>query len=414
MEIEKRSLIEGISRRQFIQMSTMLGTAGLLSHSLSSLAAGIVNLPFANGKRSMASFPQKGNLILLRTRPPLLETPFEVFDKGIFTPNNLFFVRWHLADIPTSVDVESFRLKVHGHVKKPIELTLKQLVHDFQPVQMAAVNQCSGNSRGFFQPRVSGAEWGNGAMGNALWTGVRLKDVLKKSGINPGAVQVRFNGLDKGVVPGTPDYMKSLDVDHALDDEVIIAYAMNGKPLPLLNGFPLRLIVPGWYSTYWVKMLSDIEVLNKPDENYWMTSAYLMPATPGASVAPGQKDYKKIPINKMVPRSFITNFKDGDMIHAERDMAVRGIAFGGDAGVKQVLFSADRGKTWKPATLGKDYGKYSFRQWETHFRAGPRGADQVLMVKTINSHGLEQPGRPTWNPTGYMLNVIEKTILHSV
>ena len=173
------------------------------------------------------------------------------------------------------------------------------------------MNQCSGNSRGFFQPRVAGGEWGNGAMGNARWTGVRLKDVLDRAGVKAGAVQVRFNGMDEPVVADGPDFMKSLAVDHARDGEVMIAYAMNGQQLPLLNGFPLRLVVPGWYATYWVKMLNDIEVLDSPDTNFWMKTAYTIPDTPRADMKPGQTDVKMVPINRMNPRSFITNHQGG-------------------------------------------------------------------------------------------------------
>jgi DMSO/TMAO reductase YedYZ molybdopterin-dependent catalytic subunit len=155
-------------------------------------------------------------------------------------------------------------------------------------VELAAVNQCSGNSRGLFLPRVAGAQWAHGAMGNAKWTGVRLRDVLDLAGVKAGAVDVRFNGLDEPVVPDAPDFMKSLHIDYARDGEVMIAYAMNGEQLPLLNGFPLRLVFPGWYSTYWVKMLSDIEVLDEADDNYWTTTAYTIPDTPYANITPGQ------------------------------------------------------------------------------------------------------------------------------
>jgi DMSO/TMAO reductase YedYZ molybdopterin-dependent catalytic subunit len=221
----------------------------------------MITLPLPGGpdKRTITTaFPQKGPLILQRSRPPLLETPFEVFDESVFTPNDRFFVRWHWAVIPTEVNVETFRLAVRGHVAKEEMLTLDDILA-LPRVELVAVNQCSGNSRGYFQPRVPGGQWSHGAMGNARWTGVRLKDVLDRAGVKRGALQVRFNGLDEPVVPDAPDFMKSLAIDHARDGEVMLAYAMNGEQLPLLNGFPLRLIVPGWYSTYWVKMLNDIE-----------------------------------------------------------------------------------------------------------------------------------------------------------
>jgi DMSO/TMAO reductase YedYZ molybdopterin-dependent catalytic subunit len=345
-------------------------------------------------------------MILQRTRPPLLETPWEVFDKGVFTPNNQFYVRWHWAGIPTSVDVTTFRLAVHGHVERTLSLTLDDLLHGLPRVELAAVNECSGNSRGFFVPRVPGAQWANGAMGNALWTGVRLKDVLDRAGVQAGAVQVRFSGLDEAVVPDAPRLMKSLDIDHARDGEVMIAYAMNGEQLPLLNGFPLRLMVPGWYSTYWVKMLNNIEVLDRPDTNYWMKTAYTIPDTPHASIRPGETGVKTVPINRLVPRSFITNISPGETVPRGAPTLVRGIAFGGDSAVAKVDLSIDGGSTWTSTRLGKDEGKYGFRQWQTQLTL-PSASRYTLKVRCTNSKGEVQPDQPNWNPSGFMRNVIE-------
>jgi DMSO/TMAO reductase YedYZ molybdopterin-dependent catalytic subunit len=215
------------SRRQFFARAGRLGSTGLLGAAAwEAMAATFVEFPFANGRRELVTnFPQKGAMLLQRTRPPLLETPFEVFDQGVFTPNDRFYVRWHLADVPTVIDPVTFRLAIHGHVKQPLSLTLDELVREFKSSEIAAVNQCSGNSRGFFDPRVAGGQWANGAMGNARWRGVRLKDLLDRSDIKPGAAQVRFKGLDKGVIEQTPQFMKSLGIDHARDGEVLIAYA---------------------------------------------------------------------------------------------------------------------------------------------------------------------------------------------
>ena len=365
-----------------------------------------VELPFAPAERALTKgFPQKGPMILQRTRPPLLETPFEVFDRGVFTPNDSFYVRWHWAVIPTDIDVGTFRLSVRGHVDKELSLTLKEIVDGLPRVELAAVNQCSGNSRGFTEPRVPGAQWANGAMGNAKWMGVRLKDVLDRAGVKAGATAVRFAGLDDPVVPEAPKFMKSLALDHASDGEVMIAYAMNGEQLPLLNGFPLRLVVPGWYSTYWVKMLARIEVLAAPDENFWTRNAYLIPDTPGADMKPGQTGLTMVPINRMVPRSFVTNLKDGASLKAGTKTLVRGIAFGGDSGVKSVELSVDGGKSWLPTVLGRDEGKYSFRQWQAEVT--PSAGDIALMVRCTNDGGLVQPMANNWNPSGFMHNGIE-------
>jgi len=396
------------SRRRFLAQVGGIGLTSLLGASAwEARAAELVELPFANGRRELVTnFPQKGAVLLQRTRPPLLETPFEVFDQGVFTPNDRFYVRWHLANIPSAVDPATFRLNIHGHVERSLSLTLGELVREFTPSEIAAVNQCSGNSRGFFGPRVPGGQWANGAMGNARWKGVRLKDVLDRAGVKAGALQVRFNGLDAGVIPQTPDFMKSLAIDHARDGEVMIAYAMNGEPLPLLNGFPLRLVVPGWYATYWVKMLEDVEVLDKPDDNFWTTKAYLIPDTPFANMTPRQKGVKMVPINRMVPRSFFTNVKNGAVLKVGQTTTVRGIAFGGDIGLAKALFSTDAGGHWEEAQLGPDLGKYSFRRWEVSLRPSSPGPHK-LMIKAINTAGIVQPDHANWNGGGFMRNVIE-------
>jgi len=394
------------SRRSFLRGA---GSATFALASGHALADATVRLPLPGGpdeRRMTRAFPQKGTLILQRTRPPLLETPFEAFDRSIFTPNDQFFVRWHWAVIPTEVNVDTFRLVVHGNVNQSLSLSLNDILA-FPQVEIAAVNQCSGNSRGYFQPRVPGGQWSNGAMGNARWTGVRLKDVLDRAGVKTGTVQVRFNGMDEAVVSDGPDFMKSLAIDHARDDEVMLAYAMNGEPLPLLNGFPLRLVVPGWYSTYWVKMLNDIEVLDQPDTNFWTKTAYTIPDTPHANIKPGDTGVRMVPINRMVPRSFITNIRPGDTLRAGVSTLARGVAFGGDSGVSQVDFSVDSSKNWRRAELGKDEGKYSFRKWQIRFDAPDRG-DRTLMVRCTNAAGETQPYTPNWNPSGFMRNVIER------
>jgi DMSO/TMAO reductase YedYZ molybdopterin-dependent catalytic subunit len=401
-----------LSRRSLLRQ---IAFAGLSLAAEPAFAEELIGLPLASDPRERPlthDFPQKAAMILQRTRPPLLETPMEVFDRGVFTPNEQFYVRWHWAVIPNSIDVNGFRLSVRGHIDHALSLSVEDILH-LPRIELAAVNQCSGNSRGLFWPRVPGAQWAHGAMGNAKWTGVRLKDVLDRAGVKAGAAQVRFKGLDEPVVADAPHFRKSLAIDHARNGEVMIAFAMNGEQLPLLNGFPLRLIVPGWYSTYWVKMLSDIEVLDKPDNNYWMAVAYTIPDTPHANIAPGQSGVKMIPINRMVPRSFFTNLAAGASIPASTRLPVRGIAFGGDTGVAKVELSADGGKSWQATTLSTDYGKYSFRQWETSVSLPEKG-NHALLVRCTNLAGDVQLDKPNWNSSGFMRNVIETVQVNAI
>ncbi|MEL0210389.1 MAG: molybdopterin-dependent oxidoreductase [Novosphingobium sp.] len=371
-------------------------------------AAGLaksVEMPFANGVRPLVKFPQKRELILLTTRPPQLETPFEVFNQGLITPNDAFFVRYHLSGLPDAVDPATFRLKIGGHVGKPLELSLASLKRDFPAQEIVAVNQCSGNSRGFVEPRVGGGQLGNGAMGNARWRGVSLKALLDRAGVREGARQVTFNGLDNPPLDGIPDFVKALDIDHARDGEVMIAYQMNGEDLPYLNGYPLRLIVPGYYGTYWVKHLEEINVVDAQFDGYWMKTAYRIPDNDCNCLVPGQKPDKTRPIGRFNVRSFVTSHADGARVVAGRTVELRGIAFAGGSNIARVLVSADGGQTWQEARLGEELGRYSFREWRLGIDL--QKGRHSIMYRAMTADGEMQPLEQRWQPAGYMRNVVE-------
>lgn len=394
-----------LSRRRFLGAASLTALGG----ATGVLGADSVTLPFENGERPLVEYPQKRPLLRLTTRPPQLETPFRVFNDGALTPNDAFFVRYHLAvnSPPQGVDIETFKVQIKGKVNTPASFTVAELKQSFEEVEVVAVNQCSGNGRGFFQPRVGGGQMGNGAMGNARWRGVRLADVLKKCGVAAGARQVVLNGLDAPVLPEkTPDFIKTLESDHALDGEVLLAYAMNGEALPLLNGYPLRLVVPGYYGTYWMKHLHEITVVDESFTGFWMNTAYRIPNTDGACVAPGTMPKSTVAINRLNVRSFITSLADGDKMKLNQPVTVRGIAFDGGSGIREVLFSADGGRNWRVAELGKDLGNYSFREWTIAFTPKTAGVHE-LKVKATNRTGQSQPLEPLWNPSGYMRNVVE-------
>ena len=397
----------GISRRGLLRAGLALGVTGLVgSRPLLAEEIPHVDLPFERGRRPLVAFPQKRPLMVMTTRPPQLETPFPVFNENIFTPNDAFFVRWHLANIPSSVDLNTFRLNVHGRVNQPLSLSLENLKRNFEQVEIVAVCQCGGNSRGFFEPRVPGGQWGNGAMGNARWTGVRLKDLLQKAEMHGDATQVRFDGLDQPVADATPDFQKSLDLDDAIQKDVLVAHSMNGEPLPVLNGFPLRLVVPGWYATYWIKMLNDVEVLNDIDRNFWMEKAYRLPDNPCGCIQPGEQIARSTPIGKMTVRSFITNVEEGSTLPSGITTTIQGIAFDQGHGIDRVLFSVDGGKQWQRAQLGQDFGDFSFRSWEAQFTPG-RGRTYALQSLAINRIGDSQRFSARWNPSGYLRNAVE-------
>ena len=396
-----------VTRRKFLQTTGLAGAGAIVAGPVSnSPGAETVTMPFANGERPLVTFPQKRPLILLTTRPPQLETPFAVFNDGLLTPNDAFFVRYHLSQVPTAIDPDKFTVVIKGAVASPLTLSLAELKSKFDPVEVVAVNQCSGNGRGFSNPRVAGGQMGNGAMGNARWRGVRLKDVLNRAGVASSAKQVTFNGLDSPVVENTPDFVKALNIDQALDDDTMLAYEMNGEQLPMLNGFPLRLVVPGHYGTYWVKHLNEITIVTEPFKGYWMDPAYRVPDNAGACVEPGTTPGQTRPIARLNVRSFITSLAEGAKLTVGRIINLRGIAFDGGYGITQVVLSEHGGRNWREAQLGKELGKYSFREWTVPFRPERAGVYE-LKVKATNRIGQSQPLEPLWDPAGYMRNVVE-------
>jgi len=356
--------------------------------------------------------PQKVPLLLLTDRPVQMETPRPYFT-GAFTPNDAFYVRWHLEGIPNRIELNEWRLKVEGNVNKPLALSLADLMEKFKPVSVAAVNQCSGNSRSRLQPRVPGGQWGNGAMGNALWTGAPLREILDMAGLKSGSLQIQMQGLETGQGPegfGSNRFLKSLDLSNPVVDECVVAYLMNGEPLPMLNGFPVRLVVPGYFATYWMKCLSWIRVLDAPDENFWMKTAYRVPDTPRGNTTPDDikaGKVKTVPISRMPVRSFLVTPDGSTKIPAGMTVTLRGIAFSGFGRVSRVEISDDGGKTWDAAKLGEDHGPYSFRTWQAAWKPASPGRYSVA-VRATDEKNNTQPDEPVWNPGGYLWNRIER------
>lgn len=347
----------------------------------------------------------KDSMLLLSDRPPNLETPLKYFLED-YTPNNVFFVRWHLSGLPDAVDPDTFRLRIGGNVSKEVALSLNDLKTKFTPYTITALCQCSGNSRSFFDPRVPGGQWKNGAMGNAKWTGVKLKDILEYAGEKPGSKEVSFNGLDVPPMATVPDFQKSLSYEHAIDGEVMVAYEMNGEALPLLNGYPLKLVVPGWFATYWVGMLSDITVHTEPFDGFWMKKAYLVPkGVPNGNESPDSIATSVEPISVMDVRSLFVSPEPNQTVPLNEETDVQGVAFDGGFGITKVELSTDSGKTWQSAKLGPDLGKYSWRRWHYKFSPPDKG-DYKLYVKATNAKGETQPMHQ-WNHSGYMRNEIE-------
>jgi DMSO/TMAO reductase YedYZ molybdopterin-dependent catalytic subunit len=387
-------------------LSGLAAAAAAVSGPPAARAAGL-DPALPGGTRDEAvldRLPGKAPLIKLSYRPPNYETPFD----GLATPitaNDRFFVRYHLAGIPSQAKLNDWTLTLGGPAaERSTAFSLAQLKR-LPRVGLNAVCQCAGNRRGFSTPHVAGVQWGSGAMGAAIWHGARLKDVLDAARVKDTAVEIAFNGMDGPVLPFTPAFHKSLPIAKAMSGDCLIAYEMNGQDLPLLNGFPARLIVPGWAGTYWMKHISDIRILDKPFDGFWMQKAYRVPKgmfPPDAPFA-SQEDATTAPITELVVNTLITSAADGTHLPAS-GFAVSGLAWDRGHGIAKVEVSVDGGASWRPAALGADHGPYAFRQFKltvANMRKGPA----VLLARATNNAGETQPDKLKFNPAGYQNNV---------
>ena len=307
------------------------------------------------------------------------------------------------------MDLSTWRLNVTGHLDKPLELSFDDLQSKFPARQhrggesmlrewsrllLAAVIRRAMGEWGYGQCRMDRRAASRHSFGRGCEAGRR-----------GGQLQ---DGLDQPAMPTVPDFVKSLTTSRIMDDpDVLVAYQMNGQPLPMLNGYPARLIVPGWYATYWVKHLSEITVLDREFEGFWMRKAYLIPDTPCGCVEPGTAPVHTVPINRLDVRSLIVAPSGDERLTAGKAIALKGIAFDSGYGIQEVLVSTDNGASWRPAQLGKDLGNYSFREWSFQWVPARRG-HYSLMVCATNRIGESQPSEALWNPAGYLRNVVER------
>jgi sulfite dehydrogenase len=391
------------SRRQFLAGVAAAG-AGLMLPPLGRVAADESNLRFPPKK--LVRFPEKTDLLLLSDRPPQLETPLHYFRQDL-TPNEAFFVRWHESALPTLIDPAAFRLTIGGNVERPLSVSLDELKRDFEPVSITALGICSGNSRSLFRPPVPGSQWVNGGMGNARWTGVRLTDLFDRAGLKAGSVEIMLQGLDRSPMPALADFKKALPIEHATDGTLIVAYAMNGTPMPFLNGFPLRLIVPGYYATYWVKCLTDIQVTTEPLHNIWQDVAYRAPDNPDYTESEDHLAAKTNPIGKISIHSVFVRPEPLETVRFGAAYPLEGLAYDAGYGITRVEVSADRGQSWQEAKLDPEIDRYSWRRWRLTWTPAARGPYE-LRVRAVNQ-AAEHQILSQWNHGGYGRKVIDNT-----
>ena len=401
-----------MQRRDFFKKA--ITVAGTVAVGGTAIEADETVHPVDNQKVSEIAFPEKRPLITYSDRPPLLETPREVFTSAL-TPNDLFFVRWHMPIIPNYINPNTFSISINGLVKEDLKISLNELKSKFEQVELTAVLQCGGNSRTAFKPTASGIQWGIGAMGCAKWKGVRLKDVLNYAGLKDEASWIGFNGEDKAVYNETANFVRELKLEH-LSDNIILAYEMNGEDLPYLNGYPLRLVIPGVYSDSWIKMISNITVTDKKQQLHFMEKAYRIPDNECECETPEKLVKKTKPIEEMNINSIIGYPTSGTKVKKDSILVVRGVAFDGGHGIQKVQISTDAGQTWNDATLddGKE-GKYAYRAFTYSFT--PTQSQQLsIMAKATNVKGETQPfaNEILWNHGGYKYNGIDEVTVEVV
>ncbi len=374
-----------------------------LKNLLYGLGAGLA----VNGCRSPvqageedAAARDSGPLKMHVSRPFDAETPVREFT-SFLTPNHRFFVRSHFGPpVPDLVSEAVWTLRVGGLVERPREFALKEL-RQMEAVTVTAVVQCSGNGRAFHRPKVPGVQWERGAVGNARWTGVRLRDVLSQAGVKQTARHVQLQGADRPVVASVPLFVRSIPLEKALHPDTILAYEMNGRPLPLLHGAPLRVITPGWMADSCIKWLTDISLLAEEAQGYYMQTAYRVPVTP---VTPGASTNGQamIPVEAMVVKSLIAAPQEGATVDTG-PITIQGVAWGGEVKVVKVEVSVDDGKSWEQVRLVGEDQPYAWRQWQYVWKAKTAGMFTIL-CRATDERGNVQPAASPWNPSGFLWN----------
>ena len=338
----------------------------------------------------------KDKLIIRSLRPPDFETPVSLLNTFI-TPNDAFYVRSHIP-IP-QIEAAGWTLKIGGEVNSPITLSLdeiRKLPSNTQTVTL----ECAGNGRGFFRPALAGIQWEKGAVSTARFTGARMGDVLKKAGLKTTGINVEMHAADRP--PGTmPAFVRQVPMAKAMHPDTLIAYEMNGQPIPLVHGAPLRAIIPGWEGAYSIKWLNALNVLTRDSDSFWVASGYRYPTrrvAPGAAV--DAKDMA--PLTGLVVKSLITTPAEGSSFPVGK-VAIGGFAWAGEDDIKAVDISTDNGATWRAARLTGEQARYAWRRFEFEFNA-TRPESVLILSRATDSKGKVQPAVSQWNPSGYLWN----------
>jgi DMSO/TMAO reductase YedYZ molybdopterin-dependent catalytic subunit len=349
----------------------------------------------AAGAAAASALPAPRRRLLQMNGYPIdAETPLDALTSYL-TPNDLFFVRHHWN--PVFPEPGKWALTVDGEVSKAGRFSLSEL-KALPQTTVTCVLQCAGNGRGLQRPIVPGVQWRHGAVGNARWTGVRVRDLLERAGLKAGARHLHTFGTD-APPEKVPPFHRSLEIEKVLEDGVV-ALAMNGEPLPRLHGGPARLVVPGWAGDHWMKWLDRLTAAPAPQTGFYMDTAYRFPNAPGEPGVPVPPQ-EAHPVTELFVKSSITQAPE--RVRLGQTAAIRGFAFSGAPDVGKVEVSDDGGASWREAELGREHDPYAWRLWSYSYR--PSAAGKVtLHARATDSRGSVQPKAPIWNPSGYLYN----------
>ncbi len=344
----------------------------------------------------------ESGLVVHRAHPLNCETSIPALIGGVVMPNAHFYVRNHFQ-IP-ALDASTWRLEVGGLVDRPLSLGLRDLTN--MPSETLVVTlECAGNGRTLLDPPVDGEKWDLGAVSTAEWTGVPLREVLDRAGIKAGAREVLFRGADGGRLPGDTQHLsfeRSLTLDDARGSETLLAYAMNGEPLPIQHGYPLRVVVPRWYAVASVKWLTEIEIIGDAFEGHFQTDSYFYER---------ERDGQTVrePVTLQRVRSLITEPSANEEV-APGELAVRGVAWSGAAPIARVEVSIGH-QPWQEARLVGERNRHSWQWWELLTRIAESGTTTVR-ARATDLAGRTQPEQQEWNRLGYGNNVIHQLPIH--
>ena len=400
--VTRRGFMKGLST-----MATLLGGEVVFAQFM---PAGLVPAALAATDDAF-EIPGKEGLTILNDKPLNAETPAHLLDDSV-TPAARFFVRNNgLTPSADSLNVEDWRLTIDGEaVSNPLELDVATLKKRYTHHSAQLVMECGGNGRGEFFPPARGNQWSTGAVACAEWTGVRLRDVLEDAGITDNAVYIGYYGADKHLSgdPSKVPISRGVPMAKALEDETLIAWSMNGDPIPVLHGFPLRLAIGGWPASVSGKWLRRIAVRDRVHDGPKMTGqSYRVPCNP---VGPGEEvpDEAMCIIESMPVKSLITYPKSGLMLSGKRQLAVRGHAWAGDLSVSGVELSIDFGASWQPAELQSPPNRLAWQRFNGTV-AFPKAGYYEIWARATDSAGNGQPTLlPGWNPRGYLNNACHR------